>query len=76
MNPKGDCFFEKEEESTLKDTKHELLVVIANQGYTELIMDAARGAKAHRYTSVGPRTHLRTAKKGCSIYVRNPPYWT
>ena len=38
--------FEKEEESTLKDTKHELLVVIANQGYTELIMDAARGAKA------------------------------
>ena len=39
-------FFEKEEESTLKDTKHELLVVIANQGYTELIMDAARGAKA------------------------------
>lgn len=30
----------------MKDTKHELLVVIANQGYTELIMDAARGAKA------------------------------
>ena len=26
--------------------KEELLVVIANQGYTELIMDAARGAKA------------------------------
>ena len=33
--------FEKGEESVLKDTKYELLVVIANQGYTELIMDAA-----------------------------------
>lgn len=38
--------FEMEEESTLKDTKYELLVVIANQGYTEMIMDAAREAKA------------------------------
>lgn len=38
--------FDREEESTLKETKHELLVVIANQGYTELIMDAAREAKA------------------------------
>lgn len=34
--------FVKGEESTLKDTKYELLVVIANQGYTELVMDAAR----------------------------------
>lgn len=38
--------FEKKEESTLKDTKYELLVVILNQGYTEMIMDAAREAKA------------------------------
>lgn len=38
--------FEKGEESTLKETKYELLVVIANQGYTEMIMDAARAAKA------------------------------
>ena len=38
--------FKKGEESTLKDTKYELLVVIANQGYTELIMDAAREAHA------------------------------
>lgn len=36
----------KGEESTLKDTKYELLVVIANQGYTELIMDAARSVHA------------------------------
>lgn len=38
--------FNKGEESTLKDTKYELLVVIANQGYTETIMDAAREANA------------------------------
>lgn len=38
--------FVKGEESALKDTKYELLVVIANQGYTELIMDAARKVHA------------------------------
>lgn len=38
--------FQKGEETTLKDTKYELLVVIANQGYTELIMDAARKKNA------------------------------
>lgn len=38
--------FEMGEEQTLKDTRYELLVVIANQGYTELIMDAARAMGA------------------------------
>lgn len=38
--------FVKGEETALKDTKYELLVVIANQGYTEQIMDAARAAGA------------------------------
>lgn len=38
--------FEKGEEQTLKDTKYELLVVIANQGHTEQIMDAARSVGA------------------------------
>lgn len=38
--------FEKGEESALKDTKYELLVVIANQGYIEPIMDSARQANA------------------------------
>ena len=38
--------FEKGEEQTLKDTRYELLVVIANQGYTEQIMDAARAVGA------------------------------
>ena len=32
------------EESTLKDTRYELLLVIANQGHTGTIMDAARAA--------------------------------
>ena len=36
----------KGEESILKYTKYELLVVIANQGYTELVMDAARAVHA------------------------------
>ena len=35
-----------EEESTLKETKHELLITIANAGYMESIMDAARSANA------------------------------
>ena len=38
--------FQKGEESTLKNTKYELLIVIANQGYTGMIMDAARKAEA------------------------------
>ncbi len=38
--------FTKGEESVLKETQHELVVVIANSGYTDLIMDAARGANA------------------------------
>ncbi len=36
----------KGEESILKETKYELLVVIANQGYSEVIMDAARTKNA------------------------------
>ncbi len=38
--------FEKGEEQTLKETKYELLVIIANQGYTEQIMAAARSQNA------------------------------
>ena len=38
--------FALKEESTLKDTCHELLLVIANQGHTGSIMDAARAAGA------------------------------
>lgn len=38
--------FEKGEESVLQDTNYELLVTIADQGNTDLIMDAARRANA------------------------------
>ncbi len=38
--------YEKGEESVLKGTDHELVIVITNQGYTELVMDAARDAGA------------------------------
>ncbi len=38
--------YEKGEESTLKDTRHELIMVIANQGYSNLVMDAARSVGA------------------------------
>ncbi len=38
--------FEPEEESELKGTENELLVVISNQGYNEIVMDAARSAGA------------------------------
>lgn len=44
--------YQKEEETTLKDTSHELIVVIAEQGYTNLIMDAARGAGAYGGTVI------------------------
>lgn len=56
--------FEKGEESTLKDTRYELLVVIANQGHTELIMDAARSAKAGGGTVIHAKgTGMETAEK-------------
>lgn len=48
----GDQEFQKEEESVLKDTVHELIIVIANQGYMELVMDAARGAGAYGGTVI------------------------
>ncbi len=56
--------FEKGEESVLKDTKYELLVVIANQGYTEKIMDAARKMQAGGGTVIHAKgTGMETAEK-------------
>jgi len=45
----------KEEETSLKDTKYELLIIIANQGYTELVMEAARKAEASGGTVIHAR---------------------
>ena len=56
--------FEKGEETALKDTKYELLVVIANQGYTNQIMDAARAQKAGGGTVVHAKgTGIERAEK-------------
>lgn len=37
--------FEKEEETSMKDTDYELLVAIANQGYIDTVMDAQEQQK-------------------------------
>lgn len=56
--------FQKEEESVLKDTVYELIVVIANQGYNELVMDAARKAGAYGGTVVHAKgTGMQQAEK-------------
>ena len=60
----NDQTFEKGEEQTLKDTQHELLVVIANQGYTNQIMDAARAEKAGGGTVIHAKgTGIERAEK-------------
>ena len=64
--------FEAGEESTLKETTHELLVVMANQGYTEMIMDAARSARATGGTVIHAKgTGMEKAEKflGVSLAV-------
>lgn len=56
--------FEKGEESTMKGTTHELLVIICNQGYNELVMDAAREAGAAGGTVIHARgTGMERAEK-------------
>lgn len=60
----GNQDFQKEEESVLKDTVYELIVVIANQGYTELAMDAARSAGAYGGTVIHAKgTGMEQAEK-------------
>ncbi len=56
--------YKKEEESTLKDTNHQLIIVIAEQGYTNLIMDAARAAGAYGGTVIHAKgTGMEIAEK-------------
>ncbi|MDD6985906.1 P-II family nitrogen regulator [Butyricicoccus porcorum] len=64
--------FEKGEESTLKDTKYELLIVIANQGYTDLIMDAARAEDAAGGTVIHAKgTGMARAEKFLGVSLVN-----
>ena len=58
----------KKEESTLKNTEHDLIVVIAEQGYTNLIMDAAREAGAYGGTVIHAKgTGMAAAEKFMGI---------
>lgn len=60
----GSQSYEKKEESVLKDTKYELLIIIANQGYTEKIMDAARKMNAGGGTVIHAKgTGMESADK-------------
>lgn len=62
--------YQKEEESTLKDTTHELIVVIADQGNIELIMDAARGAGAYGGTVIHAKgTGMEQAEKFMGVSI-------
>ncbi len=56
--------YERQEESTLKNTTHDLIVVIAELGYTNLIMDAARKAGAYGGTVIHAKgTGMAAAEK-------------
>ena len=62
--------FEKEEETSMKDTDYELLVAIANQGYIDTVMDAARSAKAGGGTVIHAKgTGMELAKKYLGVIV-------
>ncbi len=47
--------FIREEESELKGTEHELLVITCSQGYSDMIIDAAKGAGATGGTVINAR---------------------
>ncbi|MBE5939534.1 MAG: P-II family nitrogen regulator [Lachnospiraceae bacterium] len=56
--------YQKEEESVLKNTNNELIVVIAEQGCTDLIMSAAREAGAYGGTVIHAKgTGMEIAEK-------------
>ncbi len=56
--------YQKEEETILKNTTHELIIAIAEQGYTGLIMDAARAAGAYGGTVIHAKgTGMELAEK-------------
>lgn len=56
--------YQREEESVLKDTVHELIIVIANRGYIEPVMEAAREAGAYGGTVIQAKgTGMEQAEK-------------
>jgi len=56
--------YQKKEESTLQNTTHDLIVVVAEQGYTEFVMEAAKGAGAYGGTVIHAKgTGMEAAEK-------------
>lgn len=61
---------DKVEESAMKDTKYELIVVIANHGYSEMVMDAARKKGAGGGTVIHAKgTGLEKAEKFLGVSI-------
>ena len=60
--------FARGEESVMKGTERELIVVISNQGYNEMVMDAARAAGAYGGTIIHARgTGMERAERFLGI---------
>lgn len=60
--------FQRGEESIMQGTDRELIVIISNQGYNELVMDAAREAGAYGGTILNARgTGMERAEKFLGI---------
>lgn len=56
--------YQKEEETTLKNTEHQLIIVITEPGYTNMVMDAARSAGAYGGTVIHAKgTGMELAEK-------------
>lgn len=62
--------YEREGENVMKDTKYELIIVIANQGYSEMVMDAARLQGAGGGTVIHAKgTGLERAEKFLGVSI-------
>ena len=56
--------YQKEEVTTLKNTDHHLIIVITEPGYTNMVMDVARGAGAYGGTVIHAKgTGMELAEK-------------
>lgn len=62
--------YQKQEESILKDTVHELIVVIAEQGNIDLVMDSARAAGAYGGTVIHAKgTGIKEAERFMGVSI-------
>ena len=62
--------YQKEEEKKKKNTDHELIIAIAEHGYTELVMDAAREAGAYGGTVIHAKgTGMEAAEKFMGVHL-------